>query len=106
MPKYSRNKTVSGRRVSLSQRMCRMRQTRDKIFCDNSFVNQERIDKDSGKESLECGSDLIEIPGMSRQFYACEGKRNVNNDTLTSLFFMKTFSQSSVDVCTQKFQSE
>ncbi|KMQ87383.1 hypothetical protein RF55_13345, partial [Lasius niger] len=39
--------------------MRRMRQTRGKNFCD--FVNEERIDEDSGKGSLECVSDFMEI---------------------------------------------
>ncbi|KMQ82875.1 hypothetical protein RF55_21602, partial [Lasius niger] len=43
--------------------MRRMRQARDKNFCDNSFVvNQERIDEDSRNKSLGCLSDFMEIP--------------------------------------------
>ncbi|KMQ86396.1 hypothetical protein RF55_14620 [Lasius niger] len=85
----------------------------------------ERIDKDSGKESLECGSDLIEIPDKNifnddasvgslsdvREFcenltslsinkpYAYKDETNVvtDNDALTSQSF--TFLDNSVNSC-------
>ncbi|CAL1672671.1 unnamed protein product [Lasius platythorax] len=74
----------------------------------NSFLNKERIVEDSEERSRSELSKLIKIPGTSHQ-YACENKRNVDNDTLTSqaLSAMNTFSQLSIDACaTQKIQSE
>ena len=47
------------------------------------------------------------IPGTSHQLYACEDKRNVDNDTLTSqsLSVMDTLSQLCVDASMRDTES-